>query len=172
MNIVLLNKALFYFDLHCLMEDGQVFTEHRYVALEHGPVLGEYERKLVKKLAKHGIATQESDGRAKPIKLLHEAEETSLSVEQRDLARRLGKKFAAMTSQEASDYSHLNLGWEMAWKEGLGGNPPQRGAAIIDMTIAMQQLLDEEEDDWLAAPFSDEEKKALQDLEESALSPW
>lgn len=54
MQITNLNKALFYFDLVCLRDEGAAYTGSTFVALEHGPVVDRYRSVLVEGLAKTG----------------------------------------------------------------------------------------------------------------------
>ncbi len=56
LNIVVLNKALFYVDLVSLRDYGNTLTENTYIALENGPVVAKYQQRLVKPLAEARIA--------------------------------------------------------------------------------------------------------------------
>ena len=47
LNIVVLNKALFYLDLIALRDFGRTITGERYVALPQGPMVADYARKIV-----------------------------------------------------------------------------------------------------------------------------
>jgi uncharacterized phage-associated protein len=152
LNIVLLNKALFYLDLSCLRDFGQPFTCNPFVALEMGPVVAKYPQRLVKQLSDSGLAVQERKGDALPVRLVRRIEAPSFINEA--IARRaakIGQDFSRMTSKQASKLSHDNPGWELAYAEGLKVG---KKVLSIDMQIAMQQIVDE--DPWLTQPLSRE----------------
>lgn len=50
LNVVVLNKALFYLDLHALRDYGTTVTDQEYVALPQGPVVDSYKEILIKPL--------------------------------------------------------------------------------------------------------------------------
>ena len=56
------------------------------------------------------------------------------------------KFFADSTSVEASEFSHKNPGWQIAWNHFLREKKP----ASVNMRIAMQQII--ESDPWMATP--------------------
>src|SRR5437773_2192449 len=58
LNIVVLNKALFYLDLHALRDLGKTVTDQEYVALPQGPVVDSYKNILIKPLVEGGMAEQ------------------------------------------------------------------------------------------------------------------
>ena len=70
LNIVVLNKALFYLDLASLRDRGATITHNAFIAIQHGPVIAKYPKRLVGQLEGLGIAKQISqwDG-SKPIVL-------------------------------------------------------------------------------------------------------
>jgi len=68
LNIVVLNKALFYTDLLALRDFGQTITQERYVALPQGPVIDNYAGKIVRALDAAGLAEQIEVGLAKPVR--------------------------------------------------------------------------------------------------------
>jgi hypothetical protein len=74
LNIVVLNKALFYLDLSALRDLGVTVTGQRYFALPQGPIVGKYDKKIVDRLEKLGWAKQLQVGNAKPMKVLAEIE--------------------------------------------------------------------------------------------------
>lgn len=158
MNITVLNKALFYLDLIALRDDGETMTGTKYVALKQGPVVANYEKKLVKALARAGYAQQFEEGLAKPIQLVERPDRYE-HITDEDLSRiaKVAKVIGRMKSTEASDFSHKNPAWQRAEREGVAQG---RAAAMIDMLLAMQQLLDP--DDWLAAELSNAEQQLIE----------
>ena len=150
MNVVILNKALFYLDLACLRDFGEPLTQNTFVALDFGPVAAKYPKRLVKELEDRSIARQDSewDG-SKPLTLV--APLSSLDFIDRpraELSRQVGAYFAGLSSTRASDYSHDNPGWQVAYADGLRSGKP---ASPIDLFIGMQQIL--EDDPWLHEPL-------------------
>src|SRR4029078_3810977 len=67
MNIVVLNKALFYLDLAALRDVAHVRPDQKYLALPMGPVLDKYERRIIRDLERAGLARQVEEGMAKPV---------------------------------------------------------------------------------------------------------
>lgn len=144
MNAVPLNKALFYFDLACLRDYGKTFTRDTYVALDNGPVVEDYQTRLIALLEKSGLAKQEADGDARPIRLLSQPVFKKLTPKIQDLAGKVSRWRSRKTSRELSNYSHENLGWIIAYRNA---RQPSGRAQVIDMHIAMQQILDD--DPWM-----------------------
>ena len=154
LNIVLLNKALFYLDLVALRDLGATITGAKYVAIENGPVVAKYQQKLVGELEKAGLATQSQDGLAKPVAAAAPvAAFEHLSPTQLGKVEPVVRYIAAMTSTQASAYAHKNPGWRIAY------NGPGAPGGIIDMRIAMQQIL--EADPWLETPLTANEMAAV-----------
>jgi len=151
MNAVTLNKSLFYLDLACLRDFGEPLTQNTFVALDFGPVVAKYRRRVFKPLEVNGLAAQldEWDG-SKPLQLQQTLSQLDfLDGQRRELAEQVGAFFGNLSSSKASDYSHENPGWEVAYTRGLrAGNPAQP----IDLLIAMQQIL--EDDPWLHEPHN------------------
>lgn len=150
MNAVTLNKSLFYFDLACLRDFGETLSQNTFVALDFGPVVARYDRRLVKELQSRDLAVQldEWDG-GKPLQLHNRFSQTDFLDDDRiELASQVGAYFGNLSSTKASDYSHENVGWQVAYDEGLRAGQP---AKPIDMLIAMQQIL--EDDPWLHEPI-------------------
>ena len=149
LNAVVLNKALFYLDLASLRDRGATVTQNSYIALQNGPVVAKYEQRLIRELESRGIAKQisEWDG-AKPI-LLESCPEhfRFVDADALILASAVTSFFASATSRQASDYSHENPGWEMAWIEFRRTGKP----AAINMRIALQQII--EDDPWMDTPL-------------------
>jgi hypothetical protein len=163
LKIVLLNKALFYLDLVALRDTGETVTHATYVALKQGPVVAKYPERLVPALEKRGLALQGQDGDAKPVRVTKVLSEFQYLVgELRDVAEAIGKKVAGLTSAQASNFSHDNPGWQVAYSTGLGAGSRVK---TIDMTLAMQQLDDApaDRDSWLDANPDDELLKAFRD---------
>ena len=70
LNIVVLNKVLFYLDLASLRDRSETLTGNSYIAIQQGPVVANYPKRLVEELESRGIARQisEWDG-SKPVLL-------------------------------------------------------------------------------------------------------
>jgi hypothetical protein len=149
LKIVLLNKALFYLDLIALRDTGDTVTHAAYIALQQGPVVAKYDERLIPALERRGLATQVMDGYAKPIRVKTQLTAFQyLTSELRSVAAEIGKEVADLTSTAASNFSHDNAGWQVAYNAGLGGGGKPKA---INMTLAMQQLEDEsgDRDPWL-----------------------
>ncbi len=152
MQITNLNKALFYLDLTELLVTGKTLTGATYIALQAGPVVAKYQDRLVKPLETDGLARQASAGDSLPIEVVRSMETFQFVVgEALSRARAVARRFSSMTAAMASDLSHENPGWKIAYAEGLGSSGP---AKPIDMLIALQQLGDD--DHWLDTPPSRE----------------
>lgn len=153
MSLVQLNKALFYLDLASLRDEGETLTRSAYVALNQGPVLAKYKKRLVGELERQGLARQESgSGLAKPVCLEeHAIDAKPLSEKHRELAEKVARWASRRTAGDLSELSHQNIGWQLAHAEGQGASKPPRP---IDLSIAMQQLVDE--DPWLDEPLDSE----------------
>lgn len=153
LNIVLLNKALFYLDLAALRDTGETLTGATYVAIENGPVIARYQERLVRQLEKAGLARQETDGRARPIHAIKSiAEFKYLDASLLSLAEKVARWVSDWTSVGLSVRSHKNPGWQIAWESGL--KQAGKAAQPIDMSIALQEFSDD--DEWLAEPLSAE----------------
>lgn len=166
LNTVLLNKALFYFDLASLRDEGDVFTHNTFIALELGPVVSKYATRLIRALDEEGIARQSVDGLAKPISLIARPS-AGLGGSLDETARNVARWACGLTSTEASDVSHDNVGWQIARREALKAGKP---AAPIDMLLAMQQILGE--DPWLDEPFSEANVESIHAADEDRGQPW
>ena len=81
LNTTNLNKAVFYLDLFALRYLGAPVTRSAFIALKLGPVVAKYEKRLIKPLMEEGIAVQEEEGMAKPIRLVREPSSHFLSDE-------------------------------------------------------------------------------------------
>ena len=68
------------------------------------------------------------------------------------MASRVTTSLARKTSGWASDYSHKNPGWQLAWDDFLGSKKP----CVIDMRVAMQQII--EDDPWMDEPMVNEDE--------------
>ena len=160
LNAVVLNKTLFYLDLASLRDRGLTVTENPYIALENGPVVAKYPQRLIGQLEARGIAKQisEWDG-SKPIVLGMPLKEFKyLDAETLTLVSVVTAFFANATSRQASDFSHENPGWELAWNEFRHSGRP----AAINLLIALQQII--EDDPWMDLPlFNDDELLAAAD---------
>lgn len=158
LNIVLVNKALFYADLFALRDYGYTITGTTYLGLAQGPVVAKYDKRVVGGLEKRGWAKQLTDGKRKP--LVAEKTLTSfphLSEDQLKILSDVGQSIAKHTSRTASLLSHDNLAWQKAHGRGLGaGRVPMK----LNMILALQQL-PIDDNAWLSAPTSDEELAAF-----------
>jgi len=168
LNAVTLNKALFYLDLAVLRDTGHTVTNNSYIALENGPVVAQYVKRLIRPLEERGVAKQEErwDG-AKPVVLVSTPVATEIeSPDVLALAAKISRHFAGMTSKQASDYSHQNMGWQIAWdKYAREGKP-----SSINMQIAMQQII--EDDPWMHVPLTGEERKAIDFADRGEGDDW
>lgn len=163
LNIVALNKALFYLDLYALRDSGKTITGAAYYALDQGPVIADYQRRLVRALERAGYGRQLQEGMAKPVQLVRRLERFEyLSTEDQKMASDIGAIAANRTSSMLSAMSHENPGWQLAHRQE---GPKQR----IDMSIAMQQVA--EDDPWLDAPPDEELLKAFAEAEQPG-EPW
>jgi hypothetical protein len=169
-NVTVLQKVLFYTDLFALRDTGETVTRSAYIALPQGPVVSQYEGRLIRPMTKRGIADQIVEGMAKPIVLKQEPKYRLLSASEVAAARDTARAFDArkMTSAGASKLSHENPGWMLAWSQGLGG--PDRKPKPINMVLAMQQILDA--DSWLDVQFSAGESEAFDAIETEEGEPW
>lgn len=166
LKITVLNKALFYFDLECLLEKGASATKAPFIAMEHGPVVAKYGQRLVKALDEAGIAKQANgDHQSKPIQLV--ADQGIPAHEFAEIAARVATRIGRMTAAEVSDLSHKNPGWKIAWAIALRKN---KAPQAINMLVAMQELADG--DDWLSAPITAEEKAAIDRTESTEPVDW
>lgn len=166
LNAVTLNKALFYLDIAALRDQGETVTHNTYVALEHGPVVAKYQKRLIAALEERGIAKQleEWDG-SKPVTLVS-ARKPKLNADTVILALEIARYFSGMSSARASEFSHKNPGWAMAWEESLATGKTRP----IDLRIAMQQII--EDDPWLAQPLSAEEQPHLESADLGEGEEW
>lgn len=148
LSIVVLNKLLFYLDLACLRDTGETLTGNPFVALKHGPVVAKYQKRLVGALVEAGVATQGSDGLAKPVRLNEGVDGPELKSEVEPLVEKIAQWSHSLSATRASDISHENLGWRLARAAGKDQEPKP-----INMYIAMQQIMDE--DPWLEEPVDE-----------------
>ncbi len=153
LNVVVLNKALFYLDLAALRDRGETITHNSYIALQNGPVVAKYQQRLIHRLEEEGIARQISQWNgSKPILLENcpshfEYLDSDAMITISDVTA----FFADVTSKLASDFSHLNPGWRIAWDQYLREGKP----AAVNMRIAMQQIV--ESDPWMQVPLSNDD---------------
>ena len=150
LNIVVLNKALFYLDLASLRDRGATITHNAFIAIQHGPVIAKYPKRLVGQLEGLGIAKQIS---SKPIVLEScRPHFNFLDSDAMILASAVTNFFADASSRQASDYSHENAGWKRAWVESQRTGKP----SVVNMRVAMQQII--EADPWMELPLIDDEQ--------------
>lgn len=160
-----LNKALFYLDLHALLDSGVTATGEVYVALRAGPVVEGYRERLIGELERCRLAMQDDDNPSyMPVILRHPIKPTRLTEEVLALARRVGRWAASKQAGELSDFSHENPAWQLAWDRGKG-----QGSSI-DLRIAIQQIADA--DPWVDAPVSPEETATFESADGGASRAW
>lgn len=160
LNIVVLNKALFYLDLLALRDLGRLVTDQTYVALPNGPVVDQYKDVLIAPLKEAHLAEQLLDGgMAKPLRVLRSLEVyTALTASEARIASVIGAGFNSFTSITVSSYSHDNPGWIAARRHAVDGRPAPR----IDMRLALQQLVDDDVDSWIDDPLDDSTRAACE----------
>ena len=170
LNIVLTNKALFFADLVALRDLGGTITKSTYIALEHGPVVAKYLKRLIDALQRTGLARSVSVGDARPLVLTASGREFQRHVlleEEWNIAHKIGDIFSGATSTFASRFSHDNPGWRIANLQRIEKGIPQP----IDMLVALQddRLYDPEgpasDDSQLLEDFESSEAGALLDWE-------
>lgn len=153
-----LNKALFYLDLIALRDYGETVTRCNYRAFENGPVVDFYKEALIDELAKRNLAKQDEDGMSKPIVLQQGIPSFRfIDDDQRESAANIARRIGALDARRASDLSHKNPGWQDARCRGE--------RAMIDMMLAMQQVIDQ--DPWLDQPVTPDEAEALANTAET-----
>lgn len=145
LNVVVLNKAMFYLDLVALRDLGSTVTGSAYLGLKNGPVVAKYDTRLLRTLQDEGLARWVDNGMARPVVVVSPLVTfKALTASQQRLVPLVIKSLSRLSSTAASDLSHQNPGWQIAYRDGLErGRPPQP----INMLIAMQQLADR--DPWL-----------------------
>ena len=150
LNVVVLNKVLFYLDLAALRDRGEPITQNSYIALQNGPVVSRYTKRLVRRLEEQSIARQISrwDG-SKPL-VLEECPRhfQYLNSDAMILVSDVTGFFADATSTIASEFSRKNPGWQIAWNQYLRNGKP----TAINLRIAMQQIV--ERDPWMETPLA------------------
>jgi hypothetical protein len=176
LNVVVLNKALFYLDLHALRDFGTTVTDQEYVALDQGPVVDHYKEILVKPLVEGGLAEQLQTSAGgyswKPLRVKKPLRTfVCLDEREQELARQISASFLnsnSFISAAVSAFSHHNPGWRTAFSKHEDGRPYVK----IDMLLALQQL-DSDEDDavWLNEPL-DAETMAICNAASSATILW
>lgn len=170
LKVVLLNKALFYLDLCSLRDTGDTVTGNTYVALERGPVVADYPKRLVGALAKRGIAEQTTSesNLDKPVALKDpNTPETALNGYAKKKAHEVAGYFAKLTSAKASRVSHSNPGWKLAYSEGLArGSSPKP----INLRIAMQEIV--ERDPWIDDAADQKFEDTVRRAEQAPTTPW
>jgi hypothetical protein len=154
LNVVVLNKVLFYLDLVSLRDRGETVTQNSYIALQNGPVIAKYPKRLVASLEEQGIARQDSRwDAAKPLVLVNCPKHFEfLDSDSMIIVSDVVTFFADATSAAASDYSHKNPGWQIAWNQFQRERKP----VAINMRIAMQQIV--ECDPWMTTPIVNDDE--------------
>lgn len=167
LNIVVLNKALFYLDLASLRDVGSPISHNTFIALKRGPVVAKYPQRLVKALAEEGIANQEALGDAQPIVLKHLPSHLEFIDDYSEkLVQHIARWFSSKTSNEVSNFAHQNPGWEIAYREGLGMSQSPKP---INLYIAMQQIIDN--DPWMDSSYT-VTPEAISAAEQDEGVPW
>ena len=179
LNIISLNKALFYLDLVSLRDFGETFTQNTYIALPMGPVVAGYRKKLIRALRDEGVATQKREGEALPVYLEKLPKFSKITPSVRQIARLIGANCSKTTSANLSNWSHENLGWIIAREEEekdqkararAGEASPKGRPQPINMLIAMQQVVDN--DPWLDEPMSESLRGACDAADRGEGVPW
>jgi Protein of unknown function (DUF4065) len=154
LNVVVLNKVLFYLDLVSLRDRGETVTQNSFIALQNGPVIAKYPKRLIGSLEEQGIARQESRWDAtKPLVLVKSPTHFEfLDSDSMIMVSDVASFFADATSAAASDYSHKNPGWQIAWNQYQRELKPM----AINMRIAMQQIV--ESDPWMTTPLVNDDE--------------
>lgn len=165
LNITVLNKALFYLDLAALRDFGKTVTGAKYIALENGPVVAQYDKKLVRDLAKLGLVTENTVGLSKPLRVAQPLDSfPALTDQVVEMATQLGSKFAAATSTSVSQRSHKNHGWIYAYDSYRTVGKPE----TIDMLAALQDF--DDDDDWLNEPLDADMHASVKDAHTATIS--
>jgi len=149
LNIVVLNKILFYLDLASLRDRSVTITGNTYIAIQQGPVVAQYAKRLVAPLEERGIAKQVSewDG-SRPVLLESIPSHVQfLDSDDMNLVATVTNWFAPKTSRQASEFSHENPGWQVAWATYRRTKKP----CPINMRIALQQII--ADDPWMDTPL-------------------
>jgi len=154
LNVVVLNKVLFYLDLVSLRDRGETVTQNSYIALQNGPVIAKYPQRLIAPMEEKGIARQDSRwDAAKPLVLVKSPKHFEfLNSDSMIIVSDVVAFFADATSAAASDYSHKNPGWQIAWNQ----YQRERKPVAINMRIAMQQII--ECDPWMTTPLVNDDE--------------
>lgn len=151
---VVLNKALFYLDLAALRDRAETITGNSYIALQQGPVVAKYDQRLIGEIEAQGIAKQVSewDG-SKPV-LLESCPEhfQYVDADAMILVSAVTSYFAGLSSRQASDFSHENPGWQLAWDTYRRTGRP----TAVNMRIALQQIV--EDDPWMDLPLLNDDE--------------
>lgn len=145
-----LNQALFYVDLVSLRDFGEILSHNTYLALEHGPVIEKYQTRLVHGLLDAGLATQSSEGSTMPIVLQRVPDrldyiDDSIAA----VIEKVALWAAHQTAPEISDFAHQNIGWLVAYQEGIGSQQPPQP---INLYLALQQVVDQ--DPWMEMAYT------------------
>ncbi len=154
LNAVVLNKTLFYLDLAALRDRAETITGNTFIGIQQGPVVAKYPQRLIGQLESRGIAKQisEWDG-SRPIFLEASPQHFQfLDSEAMALVSVVTSFFADSTSRWASDYSHENPGWQLAWNEYRRTGRP----CAINMRVALQQII--EDDPWMDLPLLNDDE--------------
>jgi hypothetical protein len=154
LNTVVLNKALFYLDLASLRDRAETITGNSYIALQQGPVVAKYNQRLIGEIEAQGIAKQVSewDG-SKPV-LLESCPEhfQFVDADALILVSAVTSYFSGLSSRQASDFSHENPGWQLAWDTYRRTGRP----TAVNMRIALQQIV--EDDPWMDLPLLNDDE--------------
>jgi hypothetical protein len=151
LNVVVLNKVLFYLDLASLRDRASTITGNTFLGIQQGPVVAKYPQRLIGQLETRGIAKQISDwDGSKPVLLESSPNHIRfLDADAMTLVSAVTNWFAPKTSSQVSEFSHENPGWQLAWATYRRTGKP----SPINMRIAMQQIV--EDDPWMDMPLLD-----------------
>lgn len=144
--IVLLNKALFYFDLACLRDTGRTVTGHTYVASAMGPAILWCQKRLVAALRHEGAIAQSHCEQMGLVRLVDGFTPTRWPDTDPILVGQVARWSTTLSVNKRADFSHENPGWLLARRQ----ERQPSGAIVpraIRLGIAMQQLIDD--DPWV-----------------------
>ena len=138
MQIVVLNKALFYLDLLWYRDHGELLTKNPYIAMPQGPAIAGFERKLVKALETKNLAVQTTKAvgpyTAKPMKLVGDQADFHfkyLDKEALDMVSHVANALKPHTSTRLSEFSHENAAWLAAREQAQQGGPTRQSTWIL-----------------------------------------
>ena len=148
-------KSLFYLDLFWLRDTGRTFTGALYVALPQGPVVEDYQERLIRPLlADKDVAEEAIRWAPKAVTMLMHlrADPPVPDDEHLELiARRVASFVSGKRAVDISEISHQNVAWQTAIRKGSG--------TPINMVLALDQVA--ADDPWLDQPPTEQERAMI-----------